>query len=1212
MLIRSRQSRDAHLVRRTLLGQRDAYAELVHGYIAAATGFALSRVRSRADAEDIAQESFIRAFERLDTLRDPAKFGPWLFGIVRNCAGRVHERRRSEVTLDPAHADAWPAVSPDFARDEIFAELRRMVDVLPDTQREIVLLHYFSKQKTRVIATMLDMSPAAVRKQLERARKQLGRKILEQASEGFELDRDLVKKTLAVVAATQAAWVVAPASVASAAAITALPGVSWGKITAAAVLVTAGVGLFAVVSNRPPTNEVETEFAVEEPAIETAPIRIVVQTPSAPAVAAVVTPTPDADPPSPAVVEVPPPIPQPAEAIAQAPVQVAGQTPIAHEAISAGTPVLDPTEDESALSVPGILIDRDGKPIANTPVSIQLMAGNWGMGSRKELMPVTAIAKTVSGPDGRFLFNRLETDGHTNFIGELVAEGPGLSGFSRAILSAIGYRTPRIDIEMRTTEPLSGRVVDAAKNPLRGAVIQPTAYEARGPETLNVIMPDVPAFETDASGRFSVTRLYAGRWKFLVSAPGFASRVTEFVETGQSDVNIILDPGVHVSGRLNLPDSVQRRVRLAMMHQEQYFEFHLVELDPAAGTFETTSLRPGNHLAWLDDPELILTGTMELKIPEGRPALTQDLTVIVGGVITGRLVDAATGEGIAGVNVLARLAKGQPYMHPYMTQREATSDSEGRFAVRGLVSGLYQLYCAPHPEIPAPLSFAGWPAQPLPVQTGMAIGAPDWPIDRRYRLTGTVLMPDGRPATHVTVEVRPRGEGEAQAAILNHHSEIPVDAQGGFVVYVDEPTSNVYVRALGKDLVSHEAGPLSIGANNTPVTLQLEPAGSISGQLLGKTGAPLNRPFTATGAVTGSQLMLTTNVDTRKLYLSPKLNAKSNGQFYLAPLPADTYTIVSGGLPVTVDLAPGEHRTNEDVSVFPPAAGKFLEGRVLLHGKPVANCTVRIHRDEARTDDRGMFKISEYPEENFHVDLYMVENGITVQRELTIPAGAPVLNRTPLEIAFATGPASVEGRLFRNGRPWRGSFGVNTQLADGAKEYVYVATNDQGAYAIDGLPAGNNEITFHGGDSTVKQKSIELNLAPGLTKSQDIYIDASLIEIDVHGMATGEKGVIRVVAGSDVITELTVATIVRIESEMVFERTMMQDGMQYMEVLEPGPYVVYVAAYSAAADSAEELLPTIRYQAVPIEVVGYHSTVFSVDIERGPSVVELVPFPTEK
>ncbi len=79
---------DAQLVRATRAGQSDAYQELVARYQGHVYGLAYSMVGDWSEAQDIAQETFIRVYANLDQLRDPARFAPWLrrvaFSVTMN------------------------------------------------------------------------------------------------------------------------------------------------------------------------------------------------------------------------------------------------------------------------------------------------------------------------------------------------------------------------------------------------------------------------------------------------------------------------------------------------------------------------------------------------------------------------------------------------------------------------------------------------------------------------------------------------------------------------------------------------------------------------------------------------------------------------------------------------------------------------------------------------------------------------------------------------------------------------------------------------------------------------------------------------------------------------------------------------------------------------------------------------------------------------
>lgn len=134
---------DAELVDLVLHGQHEAFGILYDRYARLARAIAGDAGGDWSTVQDLTQETFLRAFRSLPTLRDKSRFGPWLAGIARQV---VLERRRSRpfalLPQELAHAEAPPGVD---AADEI-AVLLRQVARLPEEQREAVR-HYFLSQR---------------------------------------------------------------------------------------------------------------------------------------------------------------------------------------------------------------------------------------------------------------------------------------------------------------------------------------------------------------------------------------------------------------------------------------------------------------------------------------------------------------------------------------------------------------------------------------------------------------------------------------------------------------------------------------------------------------------------------------------------------------------------------------------------------------------------------------------------------------------------------------------------------------------------------------------------------------------------------------------------------------------------------------------------------------------------------------------------------
>ncbi|MBI5093507.1 MAG: sigma-70 family RNA polymerase sigma factor [Candidatus Hydrogenedentes bacterium] len=170
---------DAEAVAQTLSGKPDAFEVLVGRYLPATKAFLLSRTGNAEDAADVAQETFLKAYRALSTLREKEKFGPWLIRIAKNTAQRliatrVRERKAIEGLPRRDNASNHAAVEED-AR----AMLLQNVAALPEPLREVLLLHYFAGKSTREIADLLGTSKWGAEKRLQRARRALGVRIVD-------------------------------------------------------------------------------------------------------------------------------------------------------------------------------------------------------------------------------------------------------------------------------------------------------------------------------------------------------------------------------------------------------------------------------------------------------------------------------------------------------------------------------------------------------------------------------------------------------------------------------------------------------------------------------------------------------------------------------------------------------------------------------------------------------------------------------------------------------------------------------------------------------------------------------------------------------------------------------------------------------------------------------------------------------------------------
>jgi RNA polymerase sigma-70 factor, ECF subfamily len=181
------ESTVAELVERARQGEADAFTQLVRNFERMALSVAFGVLGDAAAAGDVSQDALIRAWERLNDLREPHRFGTWLCGIVRNLAvDRLRRRRRTE-TLGPATAparqDRWTHDPvDDVCRRESHAIVVGAIDGLDEVARVAVKMRYYDALPSKQIARLLGISADAVDMRLIRARKRLRDALPEQAS----------------------------------------------------------------------------------------------------------------------------------------------------------------------------------------------------------------------------------------------------------------------------------------------------------------------------------------------------------------------------------------------------------------------------------------------------------------------------------------------------------------------------------------------------------------------------------------------------------------------------------------------------------------------------------------------------------------------------------------------------------------------------------------------------------------------------------------------------------------------------------------------------------------------------------------------------------------------------------------------------------------------------------------------------------------------
>ena len=176
-----------------LAGDTGLYHDLIRPYERSVYSMALSFMKNEADAEDVAQEAFLKGLRKLRDFRGHAKFSTWLISITLNEArGRL--RRQTVVRMDSLDepTDEGGSVSPALLRDwrevpsealerkEVRELLQAAIGNLAPIYREIVLLRDVEELSIEETATALTISTASVKVRLHRARMMLQRELAPQ------------------------------------------------------------------------------------------------------------------------------------------------------------------------------------------------------------------------------------------------------------------------------------------------------------------------------------------------------------------------------------------------------------------------------------------------------------------------------------------------------------------------------------------------------------------------------------------------------------------------------------------------------------------------------------------------------------------------------------------------------------------------------------------------------------------------------------------------------------------------------------------------------------------------------------------------------------------------------------------------------------------------------------------------------------------------
>lgn len=173
---------DETLVLLTLAGEQKAYEVLVLRYQHLTVNSAMAVTKNHFMAEDAAQDAFVTAWMKLDTLQEPKKYASWVCRIAKNCALNMIKRYRSFIPIDTVENTAlsdFVVMNPSeiYALSEEKDDVNRSIERLPDKVRKTIQMHYYEGLSIAEIADKMRVSEGTVKWQLHDGRKRIRKEL---------------------------------------------------------------------------------------------------------------------------------------------------------------------------------------------------------------------------------------------------------------------------------------------------------------------------------------------------------------------------------------------------------------------------------------------------------------------------------------------------------------------------------------------------------------------------------------------------------------------------------------------------------------------------------------------------------------------------------------------------------------------------------------------------------------------------------------------------------------------------------------------------------------------------------------------------------------------------------------------------------------------------------------------------------------------------
>jgi RNA polymerase sigma-70 factor (ECF subfamily) len=170
---------DRKVIQAIFAGENGAYEKLYDRYGPLVRAICYDTTRNLTDAQDLAQDVFIRAYEKLDHLRNPDRFGKWVVGIARFRCREWRRQRSQSRDKRVGLEDAGRAIA-NPSNDCRIERLREMITALPEKERLALHTFYLQGKSAEVARRIMGLSRSGFYRVLDRARKRLEKLIIKE------------------------------------------------------------------------------------------------------------------------------------------------------------------------------------------------------------------------------------------------------------------------------------------------------------------------------------------------------------------------------------------------------------------------------------------------------------------------------------------------------------------------------------------------------------------------------------------------------------------------------------------------------------------------------------------------------------------------------------------------------------------------------------------------------------------------------------------------------------------------------------------------------------------------------------------------------------------------------------------------------------------------------------------------------------------------